>query len=86
MVQSPSMRGRTRYGQGSTWERYNDSGGPSAIQHGQESLRGLARRYGINQKTVAKWRKRPPRFRPRQLRHSLQLRPPPEDLTWPRAL
>jgi len=29
-----------------------------AIQHGQESLRGLAKRYGINPKTVAKWRKR----------------------------
>ena len=29
-----------------------------AIQHSQESLRALARRYGINQKTVTKWRKR----------------------------
>ena len=29
-----------------------------AIQHSQESLRRLARRHGINQKTVAKWRKR----------------------------
>jgi transposase InsO family protein len=29
-----------------------------AIQHSQESLRQLAKRYGINQKTVAKWRKR----------------------------
>lgn len=29
-----------------------------AIQHGQESLRVLAKRYGINQKTVAKWKKR----------------------------
>jgi transposase InsO family protein len=29
-----------------------------AIQHSQESLRVLAKRYGINQKTVAKWRKR----------------------------
>jgi transposase InsO family protein len=29
-----------------------------AIQHSQESLRGLARRYGINPKTVAKWKKR----------------------------
>jgi len=29
-----------------------------AIQHSQESLRVLARRHGINQKTVAKWRKR----------------------------
>jgi hypothetical protein len=29
-----------------------------AIQHSQESLRVLAARHGINQKTVAKWRKR----------------------------
>jgi transposase-like protein len=29
-----------------------------AIQHSQESLRKLARRHGINPKTVAKWRKR----------------------------
>ncbi|MBI0539531.1 IS481 family transposase [Roseomonas sp. KE2513] len=29
-----------------------------AIQHSQESLRGLAKRYGVNPKTVAKWRKR----------------------------
>lgn len=30
-----------------------------AIQHSQESLRALSARYGINQKTVAKWKKRP---------------------------
>ena len=29
-----------------------------AIQHSQESLRALAKRYGIDPKTVAKWRKR----------------------------
>ena len=29
-----------------------------AIQHSQESLRALAKRYGINQKTVAKWKNR----------------------------
>ena len=29
-----------------------------AIKHSQESLRALAKRYGINQKTVAKWKKR----------------------------
>ena len=29
-----------------------------AIQHSQESLRALAKRYGINQKTVAKWKTR----------------------------
>jgi hypothetical protein len=29
-----------------------------AIQHSQKSLNGLAEQYGINPKTVAKWRKR----------------------------
>ena len=29
-----------------------------AIQHSQESLRALAKHYGINQKTVAKWKQR----------------------------
>lgn len=29
-----------------------------AIQHSQASLRDLARRYGVNAKTIAKWRKR----------------------------
>lgn len=29
-----------------------------AIQHSQENLRALSKRYGINQKTVAKWKKR----------------------------
>lgn len=29
-----------------------------AIQHSQTSLRTLSKRYGINQKTVAKWKKR----------------------------
>ena len=28
-----------------------------AIQHSQESLRVLAQRHGINQKTVAKWKR-----------------------------
>jgi len=27
------------------------------IQNSQESLRALSKRYGINQKTVAKWKK-----------------------------
>src|SRR3954469_5873292 len=29
-----------------------------AIQHSQESLRALARRYGVNQKTIRKWKGR----------------------------
>ena len=48
-----------RCGTGSPWERHDDSGDPSRIQHSQASLRQLAKRYGINPKTVAKWKKRP---------------------------
>lgn len=29
-----------------------------ALQNSQESLRGIAKRYGTNQKTVAKWKRR----------------------------
>src|SRR5271169_2057973 len=29
-----------------------------AIQHSQESLRALAKRHGVNPKTIAKWRAR----------------------------
>jgi len=29
-----------------------------AIQHSKESLRALAKRYGVNQKTVRKWKGR----------------------------
>ena len=29
-----------------------------AIQHSQESLRSLAKRYSVNPKTIAKWRQR----------------------------
>ena len=29
-----------------------------AIQHSQESLRSLAKRYGVNQKMIAKWKQR----------------------------
>jgi hypothetical protein len=40
-----------RYGPGSSRVRHDDRGS-------QESLRALAKRYGINQKSVAKWKKR----------------------------
>ena len=29
-----------------------------AIQHSQASLKTLARRYGVNQKTITKWKRR----------------------------
>ena len=37
--------------------RHDDRAVRRAIQNSQESLRALANRYGINQKTVAKWKK-----------------------------
>jgi hypothetical protein len=47
-----------RYGPGSSWLRTTTEALRRAIQHSQESLRGLAKRYGITPKTVAKWKKR----------------------------
>ena len=44
---------RKRYGTNFTRLRHHDGGSPSI-----ESLRALAKRYGINQKTVAKWKQR----------------------------
>jgi transposase-like protein len=58
MVQSHPLNGGKRYGAGSSRERHDDRAIRRAIQHSQESLRSLAKRYGINQKTVAKWKKR----------------------------
>lgn len=39
-------------------ERHHDRGGPSSDQHGQGSLRALAKRHGVNRTSVAKWKKR----------------------------
>ena len=47
-----------RYGPGSPRERPTTEAVRRAIQHSQESLRALAKRYGVNQKTVAKWKGR----------------------------
>jgi len=65
MVHYLQASGRMRYGPGSTWERHDDRGRPPdqvrgrlAIQHSQESLRALAKRHGVNQKTIVKWKKR----------------------------
>ena len=66
MVQYCPSNGGMRYGSGSSRERHNGlhrrrpgtEAVRRAIQHSQESLRALARRYGVNQKTVAKWRHR----------------------------
>jgi transposase InsO family protein len=45
--------GQVRHGSATTTEAIR-----RAIQNSEESLRVLSARYGINQKTVAKWRKR----------------------------
>ena len=45
--------GRALHGSATTTEAVR-----RAIQHSRESLRALAKRYGINPKTVAKWRNR----------------------------
>src|SRR4249920_3380635 len=70
MVHSYHTIRRMRYGTSFTRLRHHDGDGPSsgcatttetvrrAIQNSQESLRALAKRYGINQKTVAKWKER----------------------------
>ena len=46
------------HGPGSPRLRHHDSGSPSSDTACQESLRALATRYGVNQKTIAKWRQR----------------------------
>jgi transposase-like protein len=48
-----STMGQVLHGSATTTEAIR-----RAIQNSQESLRALAKRYGINQKTVAKWKKR----------------------------
>lgn len=54
----PRKPGWMHYGTDFTRERPHDSGSPSSDKHSQESLGVLAKRHGINQKTVAKWKKR----------------------------
>ncbi len=58
MVRSYPWNGRVRYGPNSPWERHDDGGGPSSDTALSRELRALAKRYGINQKTVAKWKAR----------------------------
>ena len=56
MVHSCPTNGRKHQGSGSSWQRHHDCGNPSSDISSQESLRALAKHYGINQKTVAKWK------------------------------
>jgi len=58
MVQSSHANGRKHYGPSSPRLRPQTEAIRRAIQHRQERLRTPAKRYGINQKTVAKWKKR----------------------------
>src|SRR6516225_3347985 len=58
MVQSSHVSGRSAMGQVLHGSATTTEAVRRAIQHSQESLRALARRYGINPKTVAKWKRR----------------------------
>lgn len=59
MVQYLLLNGRMRYGTGSTRPRATTTEAVRrAIQNSQESLRALAKRYGVDPKTVAKWKNR----------------------------
>jgi intergrase/recombinase len=59
------MRLRTgRFGKLRSWDKFYTAAPRRlqavrrAIQHSQERVRSLAKRYGINLKTVAKWKHR----------------------------
>jgi len=58
MVQSHHRNGRTRYGPDIARKRRDDGGRPVRDPEKLDSLRALSKRYGINPKTVAKWKKR----------------------------
>lgn len=58
MMHYPHVRGRMRYGPGSTPERRDDRDRPSSEQHSEERLRTLAKRYGVNQRAIDTWKKR----------------------------
>jgi hypothetical protein len=58
MVQSFPWHGGMRYGPSSSWERHHDEAVRRAIQHSQESLWTLSKRFGSKLKTVAKWKGR----------------------------
>ena len=58
MVQSFPQHGRRHYGQVLHGSATTTEAVRRAIQRNQESLRALAKRLGINQKTVAKWHNR----------------------------
>src|SRR5262249_38775609 len=57
-VQSSHVNGRKHMGQVLHGSATTTEAVRRALQHSQESLRTLAKRYGINPKTVAKWKKR----------------------------
>src|SRR4051794_37016392 len=58
MVHSYCTNQRMRYGPGLHGSATTTEAIRRAIQHSKESLRALSRRYGINQKTVRKWKAR----------------------------
>lgn len=58
MVRSVPANGRKHYGHVLPGSATTTAVIHRALQHNQESLRSLTKRYGINQKTVAKWKQR----------------------------
>ena len=58
MVECSLRNGRRQYGHVLHGSAHTTEAVRRVIQHSQESLRVLAKRYGINQKTVARWKKR----------------------------
>lgn len=58
MVHYFPLDGRRHYGPGSAGRATTTEAIRRAIQNSQESLRKLAKRYGIDPKTVAKWKGR----------------------------
>jgi hypothetical protein len=58
MVHRMTSNGRMRNGTDFTRERQDDFGSPSSKQDSQASLRTLAKRFGVNQKTVIMWKQR----------------------------
>ncbi len=58
MVHLSHLNGRKHYGQVLHGSATTTEAVRRAIQNGQESLRALSQRYGINQKSVVKWKKR----------------------------
>ena len=56
MMHSSAWNRRKHYGNQPAWQRPHDSAYPRKLQLASGSNRTLAKLYGLNPKTVAKWR------------------------------